>query len=177
MFTVEGFVQDVREIAAGADAPKSLRAYIDKLMEDPGAVKAAFPPELTGDQILYEDDTVSIWRTSFEPGVSVPAHDHQMSAVISVYQGQERNDFFEADPAGGVRRSGQVELNPGSVLSVGPNAIHSVTCTSDVPALGLHCYLGKLTTVERTLFDIDKGTSMRFDDENYEKLMAADRFG
>lgn len=175
-FDVETFVRDMREIAVGADAAKTLRAYIDDIMQDPDAVRDAFPAELTGDQILFEDDTVSVWRTSFDPGVSVPAHDHQMSAVISVYQGQERNDFFEADPNGGLRRSGEVVLEPGSVLSVGPSAIHSVTCISEEPALGLHVYLGNLTEVDRTLFDIDNGTSMKFDDANYEKLVAADRF-
>lgn len=175
-FDVETFVRDMREIAVGADAAKTLRAYIDDIMQDPDAVRDAFPAELTGDQILFEDDTVSVWRTSFDPGVSVPAHDHQMSAVISVYQGQERNDFFEADPNGGLRRSGEVVLEPGSVLSVGPSAIHSVTCISEEPALGLHVYLGNLTAVDRTLFDIDNGTSMKFDDANYEKLVAADRF-
>ena len=175
-FDVETFVRDMREIAVGADAAKTLRAYIDDIMQDPDAVRDAFPAELTGDQILFEDDTVSVWRTSFDPGVSVPAHDHQMSAVISVYQCQERNDFFEADPNGGLRRSGEVVLEPGSVLSVGPSAIHSVTCISEEPALGLHVYLGNLTEVDRTLFDIDNGTSMKFDDANYEKLVAADRF-
>jgi predicted metal-dependent enzyme (double-stranded beta helix superfamily) len=175
-FTVEGFVRDMRGIAAGQDAPNVLRAYMDRLMAAPDAVREAFPPELTGDQILFEDDTVSVWRTSFEPGVSVPAHDHRMSAVICVYQGEERNDFYEADPQGGVRRSGQVVLAKGSVLSVGPSAIHSVTCTSDEPALGLHVYLGNLTKQERTLYDIDSGTAMPFDDANYEKLMAADRY-
>lgn len=175
-FNVETFVRDMREIAVGADAAKTLRAYIDDIMQDPDAIRDAFPAELAGDQILFEDDTVSVWRTSFDPGVSVPAHDHQMSAVISVYQGKERNDFFEADPNGGLRRSGEVVLEPGSVLSVGPSAIHSVTCISEEPALGLHVYLGNLTEVDRTLFDIDKGTSMKFDDANYEKLVAADRF-
>ena len=93
-FDVETFVKDMREIAVGTNAPKALRAYIDAVMETPDAVQAAFPADMTGDIILYEDDTVSVWRTSFEPGVSVPAHDHQMSAVISVYQGRERNDFL-----------------------------------------------------------------------------------
>lgn len=176
-FNVETFVQDMREIATREDAPKALRAYIDTLMQDPRAVAAAFPPDLTGDQILFEDASVSVWRTSFDPGVSVPAHDHQMSAVLCVYQGCERNDFFEADPSGGLRRSGQVVLEAGDVLSVGPRAIHSVTCISDQPALGLHVYLGQLTTVERSLFDIDRGTAMPFDDANYQALMASDRFG
>lgn len=175
-FLIETFVQDIRAIAAGNEATKNLRNYMDKLFANPEVIANGFPAELLGDSILFEDDSVSIWRTSFEPGVSVPAHDHQLSAVVGVYTGQERNDFFEADPSGGVRRSGDVVLSAGDVLSIGPSAIHSVTCLSDIPCLGLHVYLGNLTTVDRTLFDVDNGTAMKFDDDNYNKLMAADRF-
>jgi predicted metal-dependent enzyme (double-stranded beta helix superfamily) len=175
-FSIDAFVQDMRAIAVGEDAAKNLRSYMDDLFADPGSIAQGFPVDLLGDSILFEDETVSIWRTSFEPGLSVPAHDHQMSAVIGVYTGQERNDFFEADPSGGVRRSGNVVLGAGDVLSIGPSAIHSVTCLSDDPSLGLHVYLGNLTNAERSLFDIDNGTSMKFDDDNYDKLVAADRF-
>lgn len=175
-FEVESFVQDMRDIAANADAARNLRAYMDRIFTDPSSIEAAFEGSQPGDIILFEDDSVSVWRTSFQPGVSVPAHDHQLSAVIGVYHGEERNDFFEADPSGGVRRSSDVLLGIGDVLSIGPNAIHSVTCVSQAPCLGLHVYLGNLTDVKRTLFDIDNRTSMPFDDANYEKLMAADRF-
>ena len=175
-FTVESFVQDMRSIAVAPDATRNLRTYMDKVFTNPTAIAATFEGSQPGDIILFEDDTVSVWRTSFEPGVSVPAHDHQLSAVIGVYRGQERNDFFEADPNCGVRRSGEVTLGVGDVLSIGPNAIHAVTCVSQEPCLGLHVYLGNLTEVERTLFDIDNRTSMPFDDANYNELMSADRF-
>ena len=175
-FTVEGFVQDMRDIAAGEDNARHLRAYMDRIFKQPDEIENAFSDSQPGDIILFEDQTVSVWRTSFEPGVSVPAHDHQMSAVIGVYSGVERNDFFEADPAGGLRRSGSVALGTGDVMSIGPSAIHAVTCVSAQPCLGLHVYLGKLTTVKRTLFDIDNNEALPFDDANYQKLMAADRF-
>jgi len=175
-FSVESFVQDARTIAAGQDATKNLRVFMDQVFKDIQPIDAAFRDSPSGDIILFEDDTVSIWRTSFDPGVSVPAHDHQLSAVIGVYQGSERNDFFEADPSGGLRRSTDVALSAGDVLSIGPSAIHGVTCISDDPCLGLHVYLGNLTAVERTLFDIDNKRVLPFDDANYQKLMALDRF-
>ena len=175
-FTLENFVADVRAIAANADAPKHLRTYFDDLFAAPEQVELACAGK-RGDEILFEGDTVSVWHCEFAKDVSVPAHDHQLSAVIGVYRGRERNDFFEAAPDGGIQRSGQVELGPGDVLSIGPSAIHSVTSIGNGPCNGLHVYLGNLTRVERTLFDIDNGVSMRFDDKNYEKLMAPDRFG
>ncbi len=174
-FTLDSFVTDVRAIAAGPEAPKQLRAYFDALFARPDQVAAACDGK-QGDEILFEDDSVSIWHCEFAKDVSVPAHDHQLSAVIGVYHGRERNDFFEAAPGGGLQRSGQVELGEGDVLSIGPSAIHSVTSIGDGACNGLHVYLGNLTEVERTLFDIDSGAVMRFDDENYERLMAADRY-
>lgn len=175
-FVLDEFVADVRDIAAGQDAANLLRTRFDQVFAAPDQVASACRA-LHGDVILFEDNTVSIWHTCFEPGISVPAHDHQLSAVIGVFQGRERNDFFEAAPDGGVQRSGQVELGAGDVLSIGPSAIHSVTCLSDVPCNGLHVYLGNLTKVERTLFNIDTGEALRFDDGNYQRLMAPDRFG
>lgn len=175
-FTPESFVQDMRTISAGANAARELRAYMDGLFAAPETIAAAFTASPAGDIILFEDETVSVWRTSFDPGVSVPAHDHQLSAVIGVYQGSERNDFFESDPSGGLQRSSHVDLGIGDVLSIGPSAIHSVTCISEMPCLGLHVYLGNLTKVSRTLFDIDNNQAMPFDEANYEKLMSPDRF-
>ena len=172
---VEDIVARLRRAAVAPEARKEVRAIVEEVVADPEAAARAFgdPGE---DVILFEDATVSIWYCHFPPGMSVPAHDHQVSGSIGVFRGRERNDFFEADPAGGLRKSSDVFLGPGDTLNFGPNAIHSVTCVSETPCNGLHVYLGELTAVERTLFDIDKGKAMPFDDGNYEKLMAVDRF-
>ncbi|WP_127114277.1 hypothetical protein [Shimia sediminis] len=173
---IDDIVARLRAAAKTPEARAKVRAIVEEVVADPDAAARAFG-DPGDDVILFEDDTVSIWYCHFHPGMSVPAHDHQLSGSIGVFRGRERNDFFNADPAGGLRKSSDVFLGPGDALSFGPNAIHSVTCVSETPCNGLHVYLGALTTVERTLFDIDKGDAMPFDDENYEKLMAADRFG
>ena len=53
--------------------------------------------------------------------------------------------------------SSVVEVTPGEVLSIGPSAIHSVACTGTEPSCGIHVYLGPLTRVERSLFDLGSG--------------------
>ncbi|WP_299351337.1 hypothetical protein [uncultured Shimia sp.] len=173
--SVDTIVAQLRAAAAGKTPIKDVRTIVETLVADPERAANTFgdPGE---DVILFEDETVSIWYCHFHPGMSVPAHDHQVSGTIGVFRGRERNDFFEADPSGGLRKSSDVFLGPGDTLSFGPSAIHSVSCVSETPCNGLHVYLGPLTTVERTLFDIDKGAEMPFDDENYDRLMASDRF-
>lgn len=60
------------------------------------------------------------------------------------------------------------------MLQIGPNAIHAVGCASETPTCGIHVYLGELTQVERSLFDVAAGAEMTFDDDNYQRLKSAD---
>jgi predicted metal-dependent enzyme (double-stranded beta helix superfamily) len=171
IFDLEKMLEQIKTAAVAPEAAKTVRSILEQLVANPENVALGMREFEGNDVILFEDDSVSIWHTHFVPGMTVPAHDHQMSAVICVYRGSERNHFFENDPAGGIRKSGMVELNVGEVFSIGPNAIHTVTCISDEPCCGIHVYLGNLTEVERSLFDVDAGETMPFTDENYNRLV------
>lgn len=173
-FDIETLVARLRSVARQPDAARRVRDLLDATMADPHGVAAGMPTFPEDDVILYEDDSISIWHSRFQPGVSVPPHDHQMSATIGVYQGSERNDFFENDPDGGIRRSSETILAPGDVLSIGPNAIHAVTCVSEIPCCGIHVYLGNLTEVERSLFDVQNDEKMAFIYDNYQRLFRPD---
>ena len=164
-------LEQLKAAAVAPDAPKVVRSILEQLVANPENVALGMKEFEGNDVVLFEDDSVSIWHAHFEPGKTVPAHDHQMSAVICVYRGSERNDLFENDPAGGIRKSGKVELSAGDVFSIGPNAIHTVTCISDEPCCGIHVYLGNLTEVERSLFDVEAGETMPFTDENYYRMV------
>lgn len=172
-FDIDAMVDRLRDAAVGEDAPRRVRAIIEEVVADPDILAAAVP-HYGEDVVLFEDDTVSIWYAHFDPGKMVPAHDHQMSAVIGVFRGQERNNFYEADGDGGLRKSSDVVLGPGDVLSIGPSAIHSVACVSAVPCNGFHVYMGELTTVERSLFDVKAGKRLPFDEASYAALIGAD---
>jgi len=161
--------------AAKCDNPRAeIKTILEDAVKDPQHVSEGIPAFEDNDTILFEDETVSIWHCRFMPGHSVPAHDHQMSATIGVYRGAERNDFFENDPNGGIRKSSEVELSAGQVLAIGPSAIHAVGCASEEPCCGIHVYLGALTTVDRSLFDMTDNAVLKFTDENYQRLISAD---
>ncbi|PRZ44611.1 hypothetical protein [Tritonibacter scottomollicae] len=170
-FHLDDLVANLRT-AATSDAPReNVKALLEQAVAAPADMQAAMPEFADNDVILHEDETVSIWHCRFLPGQTVPAHDHQMLATIGVYSGAERNDFYEADlESGGIRKSSEVILSAGNVLQIGPSAIHAVGCASERPCLGIHVYLGALTQVERSLFDTEKGETLRFSDENYQRM-------
>lgn len=173
-FDLDDLVTRLRTAAKGDDPRAAIKKILEDAVKDPQHVSDGIPTFEDNDTILFEDDTVSIWHCRFMPGYSVPAHDHQMFATIGVYQGAERNDFFENDPNGGIRRSSEVELSAGQVLAIGRSAIHAVGCASEEPCCGIHVYLGSLTTVDRSLFDTAKNAILKFTDENYQRLISAD---
>lgn len=173
-FDLDDLVLRLRTAAKGDDPRAEIKTILEDAVKDPQHVSEGIPAFEDNDTILFEDETVSIWHCRFMPGHSVPAHDHQMSATIGVYRGAERNNFFENDPNGGIRKSSEVELSAGQVLAIGPSAIHAVGCASEEPCCGIHVYLGALTTVNRSLFDTTDKAVLKFTDENYQRLISAD---
>ena len=60
-FSVEEFVRDVRAAAAGEDAATGVRQLMDAAFADPAAVAEGMSGFKGEDEVLFEDDTVSIW--------------------------------------------------------------------------------------------------------------------
>jgi predicted metal-dependent enzyme (double-stranded beta helix superfamily) len=56
------------------------------------------------------------------------------------------------------------------VIALKPEGIHSVVAADNLQCCGIHVYLAKLTTIERSLFDWDSGVAIPYTDENYEKM-------
>ncbi len=172
-FDLDALVVKLRAAAAGPDPRAGVKALIEQAVSDPERFRAATPDFAEDEIILFEDDSVSIWLCRFQPGQAVPPHDHRMSAIIGLYDGIESNVFFENDPDSLIRESGEVRLAAGDVLQIGPSAIHAVRCVSDTPCQGIYVYLGRLTTVPRSLFDLKNARPLKFTDTNYARLTAA----
>lgn len=174
-FSINQLVDDLKTAALRGNARAQVKSILERTVKDPQWVGTSIPDYADDDVILFEDDSVSIWHCRFLMGLSVPAHDHQMVATIAVYQGAERNVMWVNSDTGGIEQKSEIFVNAGDVLQLGPNAIHSVSSAVDVDSCAIHVYLGKLTTVKRSLFDTKKGTVLQFDDENYQRLISADR--
>lgn len=168
-FDLDSFVAQLRAAALESDAPKQVRALMTEAFREPVAVKTAMSGFSGEEEILFEDDSVSIWYVGFDPTKHVPPHDHQTQAFIGVYDGSEENHFYLAGD-GKLEHKTTKQVNPGDVISIGPDAIHSVETTDDQSTYGIHVYLGPLTKIERSLFDWETGAAQPFTDENYAQL-------
>ena len=163
-------ITDLRDAAGTADAEAAVKAILADFVSDPAAAKAALADDTEDDVILFEDERISIWFCRFQPGATVPPHNHCMSATIGVFQGVERNDLYRRDDAAMPVLAESTPIAAGEVVQIAADAVHGVTCISDVPSEAIHVYLGALTRTDRSLFDLDAGVELPFTDENYHRL-------
>jgi len=168
-FVLDDFVTQLRAAAKTVDPVKQVRALMTETFSNPAAIKASMPAFDNDDEVLYEDDTVSIWFVRFVPGLHVPPHDHQTTATIGVYEGAEDNHFYLSEPGKLVHKSSR-RVGPGDVIALKPDGIHSVEAADGKQSCGIHVYLAKLTTIERSLFDWESGEARPFTDENYDQM-------
>lgn len=184
-FQLDEFVQQIRLVTANsldvavdndsARANQTAAAAVHTIMRSAFSrhheIAQALPDYDEDEVILFEDDSVSIWFCRFQPGLVVPAHDHQMPAFIGVFAGTENNSFYSRQ-ADGLREVRQSQVDAGDVIAIDAKAIHSVSCPGSQPSCALHVYLGKLTTVERSLFLWGDGEQIPFTQENYDRLVS-----
>lgn len=104
------------------------------------------------DEVLHEDDNITIMVIATPNGIEQPPHDHRIPAIIGVFEGSEEQRFFVR--AGNSLRPmrGRV-LHAGEVLTLGKKAIHAISAPGSTPCRAVHVYLGSLSTIERSLFD------------------------
>ena len=168
-FNLDDFIQQLRTASRESEPVKKVRDLMSAAFRDPQAIKDAMPAFENDDEVLFEDDSVSIWFVRFMPGLHVPPHDHQTTATIGVYEGAEDNHFY-------LREGGQLvhkttkRVGPGDVIALKPGGIHSVEAANGSQSCGIHVYLARLTTIERSLFDWETGAAMPFNDENYDLM-------
>ena len=168
-FVLEDFVQELRTAALAEEPVKRVRELMTEAFQDPAAIRAAMPAYDNDDEILFEDDSVSIWFVRFVPGLHVPPHDHQTTATIGVYEGAEDNHFYLREAGQLVHKTTRC-VGPGDVIALKPDGIHSVEAANGVQSCGIHVYLAKLSTIERSLFDWESGEVRPFSDENYDLM-------
>lgn len=168
-FELDDLVMQLRAAATADDPVKQVRALMSDAFSDPAAIQAAMPEFDNDDEVLYEDDTLSIWFVRFVSGLHVPPHDHRTTATIGVYEGAEDNHFYLREPGRLVHKSSR-RVVAGDVITLKPDGIHSVEAADGRQSCGIHVYLAKLTTIERSLFDWETGEAHPFNDENYDQL-------
>jgi len=174
-FDLQHVIDELKAAARNDSAGVEVNSILRNALQFPDRVEERMSEFTDNDTILFEDETVSIWHCRFDPGYTVPAHDHQMMAFIGIYRGAEKNILYSRQLNGQLAIEKEVTLLQGDVLQISPSEIHAVSCASEVPCCGIHVYLGCLTTVDRSLFDVRNGDELKFTDDNYHRLTRPDQ--
>lgn len=146
---------------AGDDPRATLRRLMEDLVAEPETLAAQLEPlgpvdrtpsglELGAEATLYEDEKLTVSLLDTYPGVLQPPHDHRMTAIIGVFEGEEDQRLFVRGE-GGIRPTAGRTLGSGEVMTLGSQAIHAISAPSGT-ARAVHVYLGSINTVKRSLF-------------------------
>lgn len=146
MFDVDRFVEDCRAALGDATPLRALRDRVAEAAADGAAITAALgEPTEAGLTPLYQSPDLTVVQVVWGPRMSVLPHDHTMWAVNAVYSGREDNLLWRRLPADGpcrIEAAGARSVGPGEVLSLGPEAVHSVLNPMDRLTAAIHVYGG-----------------------------------
>lgn len=168
-YSHDEFVDAARAAAKTHHPTRAIRALLLETLKDPVAVAAALPPQDDDEIMLFEDDTVSVWSSRFQPHILMPPHEHRVEAHIGVVCGVEKEILYRRE-AGRLVHVTDRTVQPGEVLSLGADAIHAVTAEGNIPSHALHVYTGPLSQINRSLFDWDTGEPIAFTMENFHAM-------
>jgi len=121
-----------------------------------------FEIEQAGLVLLHESPDITVLHGVWAPQMRLYPHNHNMSAVIGVYGGQEVNTFFRREQQGLAERGGR-EVREHEVVVLGSDVIHSVSNPLRAYTAALHVYTGDYLHTERSEWGPDTLEERPFD--------------
>jgi predicted metal-dependent enzyme (double-stranded beta helix superfamily) len=173
-YALEGFVADLRRVAAGAGDTNALLSAVKPLAVRYAASadararcrKECDAEQGFGVQLLFEepDHTLAVMLLSWLPGRGTPPHDHGTWGVVVGVEGDEVNTFYKRVDDGS--REGHAELaklsekawGPGEAIGLTPSIIHAVRNDTNDISVSLHVYGKHINFTGRSKFDPEKRT-------------------
>ncbi len=168
-FDFQDFAERVREASRSSNPDQAIRDLLKRIVADPDPIVAMTPDGGDDEVMLFEDESLSIWRCRFQPHIFMPPHEHKIPVHIAGYSGGERSLLFRRDEKG-LTYAGEKIVRQGAVVTLGPEAIHAVVAEGDQCSLALHVYMGPLMTLKRGLLDWKDGEQVDFTLENFDRL-------
>ena len=177
-YTLSEFVRDLRAITTGTRDQRGIINSVRPLAQQLALANAWLEPrhykcdedQGFGVHPLHEEPDHTLWVTvvSWLPGRGAPPHNHGTWAVVAGVDGPEKNIFWKRGDDGSrpgyaeITKVGEKVFGPGEVVSLLPDAIHSVVNETDRVTVSLHVYGRNLNYTGRSQFDPEANTETPF---------------
>lgn len=172
MFDKQQFVADCRAALDGGHTTRNMRDVVARAVSDPAAVIAAIgTPDPKGIDIIHRSDDLTVINVFWAPKMVIMPHNHEMWAVIGVYDGCEDNILWRRlpDAPRRVEAAGAKSLRAGDTLAMGADIIHSVVNPVARITGAIHVYGGDFFATPRSEWDPESLDERPYD---MEKVMA-----
>ena len=173
-YTLAAYVEDLRAIARSTSDPGEIAALVRPMARELALARtwlekahyACDPQQGFGIHVLHEepDHTLFVIAAAWLPGRGVAPHNHGTWAVVAGVDGPERNIFWRRVDDGSrpghaeIRKVAEKDFGPGDVLTLLPDAIHSVRNVTGEVTVSLHTYGYNLNMSGRLQFDPERGS-------------------
>jgi predicted metal-dependent enzyme (double-stranded beta helix superfamily) len=161
---LERFIEDCRAARAADATHKAVREVVARAVSEPARLLAALgEPRRAEIQKLHHSPELTVLNVIWAPRMTIFPHNHRMWAVIGIYTGREDNIFWRRLPDGRIEAAGAQALCERDAVPLGREIIHTVT--NPIPRFtgAIHVYGGDFFTVERSEWDPETLTEMRYD--------------
>lgn len=150
MSDAETLVECVRAASRSPDSPRAIELVLGDLVTGrPHELRRALlgaeaaermngAPRF-GQHVLVDSPELTIFHATLPPGFVNAPHDHRTWAVVAVYEGEERNVFYERRDGGLVPVGSLVATAPRVVL-MRDDAIHAIENRLATPSYAIHVY-------------------------------------
>ena len=171
-YTLGTFVADLRAAAAATTDPGEMAARVRPLVRALALSRTWLTPQHYtcdpvqgfGIHVLHEepDHTLFVIAAAWLPGRGVAPHNHGTWAVVAGVDGPERNAFWKRLDDGSrpgyakITKVAEKDFGPGDVLTLLPDAIHSVRNDTAAVTVSLHVYGYNLNMSGRLQFDPER---------------------
>lgn len=175
-YSVKRLVEDMKELRAGGADDAAMQREVPELARRlilmkhnwlrPYMCEPHPDPKMAGIHALHEeaDHTLAVMVVTWQPRDETPAHDHGTWAIIAGLEGAETNHWWKRMDDGrtpghaDVRRAGSERIEPGTIIAMPGDAIHSVENDSGAKSVTLHIYGVHVDYTDRHQFDPVKQT-------------------
>jgi predicted metal-dependent enzyme (double-stranded beta helix superfamily) len=172
-FNLDRFIADCRDALGDPSPQKAVRAVVQRALADAPSVRDVLAQPRAQVQKLHVAADLVILNAIWAPEMMIMPHNHNMWAIIGIYDGREDNIFWRRikDEAGGrIEAAGAQALSTGECATLGPDIIHSVANPAARFSGAIHVYGGDFFNAPRSEWDPETLLEKPYDVEKAMRL-------